>query len=77
MIKQVYVNLVIFCLFLKIWQKKNESVLIMIYPDLRVGWKVHMIISYLLLMTFLINGIQALQRYWKKCMNHKGDYIEK
>ena len=25
----------------------------------------------------LTNTIQALQHWWKKCVNHKGDYMEK
>ena len=43
----------------------------------RVGWKVHMVMSYLLLKTFLTNGIQALQYRWKKCVGYQGDYAEK
>ena len=39
-----------------------------------VGWRVHIMASYLLLMTFLINRIQALQHWWKKCVNNKGNY---
>ena len=26
---------------------------------------------------FLTKGIQALQHRWKKCVDHKGDYVEK
>ena len=40
---------------------------------MRVGWKAYMMTPYLLLMTFLINGIQAQQHWWKKCVNHEGD----
>ena len=41
---------------------------------MRVEWKVHrmkayMMTSYLLLVTFLINWIQALQYQWKRCMD--------
>ena len=32
---------------------------------------------YLLLVTFLTNGIQALQHQWKKCVDLMGDYVEK
>ena len=32
--------------------------------------------SYLLLMTFLTNGIHALQHRWKKYSDYKGDYVE-
>ena len=41
-----------------------------------MGKKFHMITSYLLLMTFRINGIQALQYQWKKGVDHQNDYIE-
>ena len=33
-----------------------------------MGWNVHMMTSYLLMMTFLTNGIQTLQHRWKKCV---------
>ena len=42
-----------------------------------IRWKIHMMTSYLWLMTFLINGIQALQHQWKKCVDCKGNYAEK
>ena len=42
-----------------------------------MGWKVYRLMSYLLLMKFLTNGIQALQQQWKMCVDHKGDYDEK
>ena len=38
-----------------------------------ISWKVHMITSYLLLMNFFNNGIQALQHRWKKCVTRKED----
>ena len=41
---------------------------------LSVGWKIQLMTSYLLLMTFLTNGVQARQHRWKKCANHKGDF---
>ena len=28
-------------------------------------------------MTFLIHRVQPLQHRWKKCVNRKGDYVEK
>ena len=31
----------------------------------------------LLWMTFLTNGIQALQHQWKKCEDRKDDFVEK
>ena len=36
-----------------------------------------MMTSYLLSMTFFTNGIQAQQHQWKKCVDHKKDYVEK
>ena len=33
-------------------------------------------ISYLLLMTFLANKIQAEQHQWKKCLEYAEDYVE-
>ena len=33
--------------------------------------------SYLLLLIYLINEIQALQYRWKKYVDHKEDYVEK
>ena len=44
---------------------------------MKEGWKVHMMMSYLLLMTFLNNEIQAIPGLDPKCVNHKGDYVEK
>ena len=42
------------------------------------GGKIHWLKSaYLLLMIFLTDGIQTLQHQSKKCMNCKGDYLEK
>ena len=38
-------------------------------------WKVHMMTSYLLLKTFLVNGIKILQHQLKKCVDHKEDYV--
>ena len=26
---------------------------------------------------FFTSGIQALQLHWKKCVDHKGDYVKK
>ena len=43
--------------------------------DTRVGQKVHMML-YMLFMT-LTYGVQALQQWKKKCVDCKGDYIEK
>ena len=37
----------------------------------RMGWKVHRMTSYLLLMTFFTNVIQALQLRWRKCLQRK------
>ena len=37
-----------------------------------IVWKVHIKMSYLQLMTFLTNGIQALQHRWKKWVNWQG-----
>ena len=36
-----------------------------------------MMTSYLLLITFLSNGIHALQQQWKKCVNHEGNQVKK
>ena len=47
------------------------------YVYISVGWKVHMIASYLPLMNFLTNGIQAVQHCWKKFVDNKGNYVEK
>ena len=50
------------------------------YKDLtmRIDWKVHRGMSYLLLMTFFTNGIQVLQHQWKECVSHcKEDEISK
>ena len=43
-----------------------------IYKERR-SWKVYMMTSYLQLMTFLTNGIQALKHWWKKCEKCKKD----
>ena len=40
------------------------------FSILAQGWKIHMIASYLQLMTVLTNGIQVLQHWWKM------DYVE-
>ena len=29
------------------------------------------------MITILINEIQALEHWWKKCVDHKGDYVDK
>ena len=42
----------------------------------RVGWKVDMRTSYQVL-TFLTNGINVLQQWWKKYVDSKEDYAEK
>ena len=41
-----------------------------------IGWKIHMMTSYLLL-AFLTNEIQTLQHQSKKCETHQGDFDEK
>ena len=46
-----------------------------IFVYMRVHWKVHVMISYLLLITFLTNGIQTLQQ-WKKCVDCEWGYVE-
>ena len=43
---------------------------------MRVSWKVHVMTSYLLLMTFLTNKIQVLQHQWKKYVDCKGVYVQ-
>ena len=47
------------------------------YTFTRASWKVHMMKSYLLLITFLTNVIQALQHRWNKCVDCKEDYVKK
>ena len=42
-----------------------------------VGNEVHMMTSYLLLMTFWTNGVKEQQHQWKKCVDRKGDDVEK
>ena len=41
------------------------------HPVSRWTGKIH------ICLTFLTNGIQALQHWSKKCMDHKGDYVKK
>ena len=43
---------------------KYASFYICMLVGMKVGWKVHIIKSYLLLMAFLTNGMQALQHRW-------------
>ena len=43
----------------------------------RVGWKVHRLTSYLLLMTFFDQWDPSSAIWWKKFVDHKRDYIEK
>ena len=43
---------------------------------MKFGQKVHMMMSYLLLMTFLNIRIQALQHQRKKCVDHKGTMLK-
>ena len=60
-----------------IFKKCFFSSWLYVFRTMSVGWKVHMKMSYLLLMSFLTNEIQALKHQWKKCMNSKRDYLEK
>ena len=41
-------------------------------------WKVHAVglLLYLLLITFSLDGIQALQHWWKKFENHQGEWLK-
>ena len=45
---------------------------------MKLGWKFHWLKSpsndIIQLLTFLTNGIQALQQQWEKCVDNKGDY---
>ena len=42
-----------------------------------VDRKIHLMTTYLMMMTVFINGIQALQHRWKECVNRKGDNVKK
>ena len=43
----------------------------------RIGRKIHMMSSYLLLMTFWPMGSRYFNTKWKKCVNRGGDYVKK
>ena len=48
----------------------------LIYCTRMESINIHIMTSYLLLMTFLTNRIQILQQRWQKCVDCKGDYVE-
>ena len=60
------------CLVISLILGLRYSFILFITDNYKNGcWKVHMMTSCLLLLTFLTNGIQSLQHQWKKCENQK------
>ena len=58
---------IIVCPYIRVYVKAQR----------RLDSNAHIMMSYLLLMTFLANGIQAQQHWLKKCVDYKGEYVEK
>ena len=58
-------------------ERERENKYIREWAEKWVDRKIHMMTTYLMMMTVFINGIQALQHRRKECVIRKGDDVKK